>query len=100
MFASVSAISAFGQTRPLFFRTDYSINSYLDYLTSGLAIGDFNHDGKPDFALGSKYGITVGLGKGDGTFQLLAGFAPVNALSSQLTLAPNPVDVDGDGNVG
>jgi uncharacterized protein (TIGR03437 family) len=34
-----------------------------------LAVGDLNHDGKPDIVLGDGVGLIVLLGNGDGTFQ-------------------------------
>jgi uncharacterized protein (TIGR03437 family) len=34
-----------------------------------IALGDLNHDGKPDLAVGNSYGLAVMLGNGDGTFQ-------------------------------
>ncbi len=34
-----------------------------------IALGDFNHDGKPDLVVTDYNGFTVSLGNGDGTFQ-------------------------------
>ncbi len=59
-----------------------------------VAIGDFNHDGKPDLV--SSAG-TVLMGKGDGTFQANAGYV----VPSGAAQPPGPVvtgDFNGDGN--
>ena len=44
--------------------------SYSQPGASGVATGDFNRDGKPDFALAGPGYLIVYLGNGDGTFQL------------------------------
>jgi hypothetical protein len=62
----------------------------LPPLASSAVVGDFNHDGKVDFALGNPNGAgRVALGNGDGTFQPLASLpgSPVAA-----------ADFNGDGN--
>ncbi len=49
-------------------------NSGLQNLApAGIAIGDFNEDGKPDLAITSAISVFVFLGKGDGTFAPAAG---------------------------
>lgn len=40
---------------------------------SGIAIADFNHDGKPDLAISSGLSVYAMLGKGDGTFETAPG---------------------------
>jgi hypothetical protein len=60
----------------------------------GFAAGDFNKDGKPDFAVGSGTSLNVILGRGDGVFEapqaILSGNSPYNLV---------PVDLNGDGNM-
>jgi len=63
-----------------------------------VATGDFNHDGRPDFAVVNHGGLSVFLGNGDGTFsaQSVPIFTPNTggALYNGLAIA----DLDGDGN--
>src|SRR5580704_14463491 len=44
---------------------------------SSVAVGDFNHDGKPDLAVpaSGSNGVSIMLGNGDGTFQLPVNYA-------------------------
>ncbi len=46
----------------------YPLPAQAPALPSGLAIADFNGDGKPDAVAGTQTGISVLLGHGDGTF--------------------------------
>jgi hypothetical protein len=55
-----------------------------------VATGDFNGDGKPDLAVSSIAGLTILIGKGDGTFQ------PANTTASPLTLSIASADFNGD----
>jgi Pro-kumamolisin, activation domain/Bacterial Ig-like domain (group 3)/MBG domain (YGX type)/FG-GAP-like repeat len=59
-----------------------------------IAVGDFNHDGKPDLAAGSNGALAVYLGNGDGTFTQ----AP-NALSTGYIFSLAVADIDNDGNL-
>jgi hypothetical protein len=43
------------------------------YLPAGLAVGDFNEDGKPDLAVAASIWVYVWLGNGDGTFAPASG---------------------------
>lgn len=47
---------------------------------NGLAIGDFNEDGKPDLAITANIRVYILLGSGDGTFSLAAG-SPISVPS-------------------
>ena len=62
----------------------------------GVAVGDFNNDGKADIAVGfeSGSGISVLLGNGDGTFQAAQTFAAGNDTYGLVT-----GDFNGDGNL-
>src|SRR5205807_2404331 len=42
---------------------------------AGMAVGDFNRDGKPDLAVANRYSGNVLLGNGNGTFQSPVGYA-------------------------
>ena len=58
-----------------------------------IAVGDFNHDGKPDLAAGSNGALSVYLGNGDGTFTQTA-----NALSTGYIFSLAVADINNDGN--
>jgi hypothetical protein len=68
------------------------------FLPYSIAVGDFNHDGKPDMAVASPYNgvtqISVLLGNGDGTFKpavyYAAGASPASVVAA---------DFNGDGNL-
>ncbi len=61
----------------------------------GIAVADFNKDGKLDLALTNNIGVTVDLylGHGDGTFVYQSSFASLYGLQNIST-----TDIDGDGN--
>ena len=80
-----------------------------------LAIGDLNHDGKPDLVVGTSNGIALLLGNGDGTFQnkypdtattpgrllLLQSFDGIYLGYPRDWISSNDIfisDIDGDGN--
>ena len=58
-----------------------------------IAVGDFNHDGKPDLAAGANGALAVYLGNGDGTFTQTA-----NALSTGYIFSLAVGDINNDGN--
>jgi hypothetical protein len=66
---------------------------------SGVATGDFNHDGKPDLAVSDRYEGTVSvlLGNGDGTFQAAVSYqvGPLGAFPQAVTVG----DFNQDGNL-
>jgi hypothetical protein len=62
----------------------------------GIAVGDFNHDGKPDVVVANQTaGVTVLLGNGDGTLQPPVEYPGNSSGSVLLTVA----DINGDGNL-
>ncbi len=68
--------------------------------TTGLAVGDFNKDGKLDFAAAlpiNGAGVNIYLGSGDGTFTLSSTISG-NALGSSTVGSVAVADFDGDGN--
>jgi hypothetical protein len=98
--AVVPATRSYGQTVPFFYRTDYAV----DYAQLGemgsVVVADLNNDGKPDFAIGAGFGISVALGNGDGTFQPIAIVVPTGAgINGGWTLSAVSADFDGDGNM-
>jgi hypothetical protein len=64
-------------------------------LATGVAIGDLNHDGKPDLVVAAFGRIVVLLGKGDGTFGAAVSFPVLDFGFNSLALA----DMNGDGNL-
>jgi hypothetical protein len=62
---------------------------------SGTLIGDVNHDGYPDLVFATYAGITVALGKGDGSFTQQSGISYTFQPSDNGQLA----DLNGDGNL-
>ena len=58
-----------------------------------IAVGDFNHDGKPDLAAGGNGVLAIYLGNGDGTFSQAA-----NALSTGYIFSLAVGDINNDGN--
>ena len=51
------------------FQSPYPVDAGTDQGGKPIAMGDLNHDGKPDLVVGTQFGIAVLLGNGDGTFQ-------------------------------
>ncbi|MGA8233492.1 MAG: FG-GAP-like repeat-containing protein, partial [Candidatus Acidiferrales bacterium] len=79
------------------FQTPQTISlSTVSLRPIGLAVGDFNNDGKIDIAVGyeSSTGVSVLLGNGDGTFQ-----APLTVAAGPNTYALVVGDFNGDGNL-
>jgi hypothetical protein len=84
-------------------------NYAAQYLNTdqGIALGDFNGDGKLDVAISDPYTASNGgisLGNGDGTLQtitqsggLIAGAVPVQSIALQVAGAGLAVDLNGDG---
>lgn len=66
-----------------------------------IAVGDFNHDGKPDLADATYYpsygGLTMRRGNGDGTFKNLLPFVVDDMQGSLMKTVT--ADFDGDGNL-
>jgi hypothetical protein len=64
--------------------------------SGGLVVGDFNHDGKRDFAVASVSGqVSVFLGNGDGTFQAGVPYSVADVAGGHSLAA---VDMNHDGN--
>jgi uncharacterized protein (TIGR03437 family) len=97
------------------FQTPAAIDAGVGQGGKPLAVGDLNHDGKPDIVVGFAGGVSVLLGNGDGTFRRATGFSqgmpvPPLLLSPFDGHAPGPRrwfdsndiflrDFDGDGNL-
>lgn len=58
-------------------------------IPTGLAVGDFNEDGKPDLAIAGNVRTYVLLGEGNGTFTMAAG-SPISVLSPPYDDFPTP----------
>jgi hypothetical protein len=70
------------------------VTIFQNFFAGGnLALGDFNHDGKADFATTSSSSVVVFLGNGDGTFHSVS--SPVKNVPFYLAAA----DVNNDGNL-
>jgi hypothetical protein len=67
---------------------------------AGLAMGDFNNDGKLDIAMTIRtpQDVLVMLGKGDGTFFAPVSVSPIATSSNQYMRNIVVADLDGDGN--
>ncbi len=63
-------------------------------VSPGIALGDFNHDGKLDVVMVVINGFAVALGNGDGTFQ-----SPVMYNTTELSYSLALADFNGDGNL-
>jgi hypothetical protein len=73
-------------------------NNNIFSAVSGVAAGDFNKDGKVDFAAASgSAGLTIYLGGGDGTF-IASSTISGSVLGSSTTSSVAVADFDGDGN--
>jgi len=84
-----------------FFGTEISTSANFTGVTQGIAVGDFNGDGKPDLALVTSGGflqlqptvVVILLGNGDGTFRKGAVY-PTTGTNSQTVVVG---DFNGDG---
>jgi FG-GAP-like repeat/Abnormal spindle-like microcephaly-assoc'd, ASPM-SPD-2-Hydin/FG-GAP repeat len=61
---------------------------------SGLAVGDFNKDGKPDVVVNLGGSVAILLGNGDGSFQAEVDYATPGLVPGQVAVG----DFNGDGN--
>ena len=68
----------------------------LPSIAGGLAVGDFNHDGKPDLAVTNGNQVSFLLGNGDGTFQAPVSF-PGSTSGSLLGAGLAVGDLNADG---
>jgi hypothetical protein len=79
--------------------TDLDATAYFNRLP--IAVGDFNHDGKPDLVDATFYpangGVRMRLGNGDGTFKNLLPFVVDDMQGSLMKTVT--ADFDGDGNL-
>jgi hypothetical protein len=62
------------------------------YLPDGLAVADFNEDGKPDLAIAASIWVYVLLGNGDGTFASASG-SPFKVESPPYNSAATPINL-------
>jgi uncharacterized protein (TIGR03437 family) len=97
------------------FQNPYPVDAGTDPGGKPIALGDLNHDGKPDIVVGTTFGVAVLFGNGDGTFQnhhpptpttpggpaFLLFFDGLNRLGYREWRFSNDIfirDFDGDGN--
>lgn len=74
-------------------------NFTTGFCAASMALGDFNHDNHVDLAVGCAYpsgdGVSILLGKGDGTFGTFKDYSPAHEYPAALVAA----DLNGDGNL-